>query len=100
MKRRRWVHVFVPGCCRSERPPLRFPGWQVRANDVTLDTIRCKSGVVQSDRTRMTSRYVNPNPGLRPVHLAVAILAALIPTADHAAARNVRSERSVQAIES
>jgi hypothetical protein len=48
----------------------------------------------------MTSRYVNPNRGLRPVHLAVAILAALIPTADHAAARNARSERSVQAVES
>ena len=48
----------------------------------------------------MTLRCVNPNPPLRHVHLAVASLALLMASAHGAAARNVRSERSVEAIES
>ena len=47
----------------------------------------------------MTSRCVNPNRPLRPVHLAVATLAVLMAPADEAAARNHSRERSVEAIE-
>jgi hypothetical protein len=51
----------------------------------------------------MTSRFVNPKrrqARLRPAHLAIAGLAALIAAGDHAGARSGRSERSVQSIES
>ena len=51
----------------------------------------------------MTSRFVNPKPRqtrLRPAHLAVAALAALIAAADHAGARSGWSERSVESVES
>jgi hypothetical protein len=51
----------------------------------------------------MTSRFVNPKrkqARLRPAHLAIAGLAALIAAGDHAGARSGRSERSVEAIES
>jgi hypothetical protein len=47
----------------------------------------------------MTLRYVNPNPPLRQVHLAIATLALLVAPAHDAAARNIRNERSVQAVE-
>ena len=51
----------------------------------------------------MTSRCENPKhkqERLRPAHLAVAGLAALIAAGDHAAARSGRSERSVESIQS
>ena len=51
----------------------------------------------------MTSRFVNPKrkqTRLRPAHLAVASLAALIAAGDHAGARSGWSERSVESVES
>src|SRR3954451_4505009 len=51
----------------------------------------------------MRSRFVNPKRKqmrLRPAHLAVAGLAALIAPGDHAGARSGWSERSVEFIES
>jgi lipoprotein-anchoring transpeptidase ErfK/SrfK len=51
----------------------------------------------------MTSRFVNPKrkqTRLRPTHIAIAGLAALIAAGDHAGARSGRSERSVESIES
>jgi hypothetical protein len=51
----------------------------------------------------MKSRFVNPKCKqirLRPAHLAIAGLAALIAVADHASATDRRSERSVESIES
>src|ERR1700716_1292084 len=51
----------------------------------------------------MRSRFVNPKrkqTRLRPAHLAIAGLAALIAAGDHAGATDRRSERSVEAIES
>src|SRR5258707_14938060 len=51
----------------------------------------------------MTSRFVKPKrqqTRLRPVHLAVAGLAALIAAGDHAGARSGWSERSVESVES
>jgi len=53
--------------------------------------------------TRMTSRFVNPKrkqTRLRPAHLAIAGLAALIAAGTHAGATDRRSERSVESIES
>jgi hypothetical protein len=52
---------------------------------------------------RMRFRFVNPNrrqTRLRPAHLAIAGLAALIASGDHAGATDRRSERSVESIES
>src|SRR5216683_1877028 len=51
---------------------------------------------------RMTSRCVKGNGErrLRPGHLAIAALVAILATADHAGARSGRSERSVDTIES
>jgi hypothetical protein len=51
----------------------------------------------------MTSRFVNPKrkqTWLLPAHLAVASLAALIASGDHAGARSGWSERSVESVES
>src|SRR5258708_7852078 len=51
----------------------------------------------------MTSRFVNPKrkqTRLRPAHLAIAGLAALIAAGDHAGATDRRSERSLESIES
>ena len=51
----------------------------------------------------MTSRFVNPKrkqTRLRPVHFAIAGLAALIAAGTHAGATDRRSERSVESIES
>jgi hypothetical protein len=51
----------------------------------------------------MTSGFVNPKrkqTRLRPAHLAIAGLAALIAAGDHADARSGRSEHSVESIES
>ncbi len=51
----------------------------------------------------MTFRFVNRirrQTRLRPAHLAIAGLAALIAAGDHASARSGRSERSVESIES
>jgi L,D-transpeptidase catalytic domain len=51
----------------------------------------------------MRSRFVNPKRKQtrpRPVHLAIAGLAALIAAGDHAGATDRRSERSVESIES
>src|ERR1700716_3837648 len=51
----------------------------------------------------MRSRFVNPKrkqTRLRPAHLAIAGLAALIAAGDHAGATDRRSERSVESIES
>jgi hypothetical protein len=53
--------------------------------------------------TRMTSRFAKPKrkqTRLRPAHLAIAGLAALIAAGTHAGATNSRSERSVESIES
>jgi hypothetical protein len=51
----------------------------------------------------MMSRFVNPKrkqTRLRPAHIAVASLAALIAAGDHAGARSGSSERSVESVES
>jgi hypothetical protein len=52
----------------------------------------------------MRSRFVNPKQRkqtrLRPAHLAIAALAALIAAGDHVGATDRRSERSVESIES
>src|ERR1700716_2524145 len=51
----------------------------------------------------MRSRFVNPKrkqTRLRPAHLAIAGLAALIAAGDHAGATDRRSERSVESIQS
>jgi hypothetical protein len=51
----------------------------------------------------MTSGFSNPNvrrSRLRPAHLAIAGLAALIATADHACARSAGRERSVETVAS
>jgi L,D-transpeptidase catalytic domain len=51
----------------------------------------------------MRSDFVNPKrkqTGLRPAHLAVAVLAALIAAGDHAGATDRRSERAIESIES
>ena len=51
----------------------------------------------------MMSRFVNPKrkqTRLRPAHIAVASLAALIAAGDHAGARSGWSERSVESVES
>ena len=51
----------------------------------------------------MRSRFVNPKreqTRLRPAHLAIAGLAALIATGDHVGATDRQSERSVESIES
>jgi len=51
----------------------------------------------------MTSRFVNPKrkqTRLRPAHLAIASLAALIAAGDHAGARSGWSERSIESVES
>ena len=53
--------------------------------------------------TRMTSRFAKPKrkqTRLRPVHLAIAGLAALIAAGTYAGATDRRSERSVESIES
>src|SRR4030081_1350982 len=50
----------------------------------------------------MMSRFVNPKrkqTRLRPAHIAVASLAALIAAGDHAGARSGSSERSVESVE-
>ncbi|XIA65181.1 L,D-transpeptidase family protein [Bradyrhizobium sp. TZ2] len=59
--------------------------------------------LIRSVGTRMTSRCVNPKckqARLRPAHVAVAGLAALIAAGDHAAARSGSSERLIESIES
>jgi L,D-transpeptidase catalytic domain len=51
----------------------------------------------------MTSRFLNPKrkqTRLRPAHLAIAGLAALIAAGDHAGAKSGRSERSLESIQS
>jgi hypothetical protein len=51
----------------------------------------------------MTDHFPNPKPmriGLRAGHLALAGLALLISTGDHAAAASARSESTVQSIDS
>jgi lipoprotein-anchoring transpeptidase ErfK/SrfK len=74
--------------------------WQVRPNGVmSLLSASRRS----PDQTRMMSRFVNPKrkqTRLRPAHLAIAGLAALIAAGDHAGARSGRSERSVESNES
>src|ERR1700730_4587150 len=79
----------------------KFSNWQVRPNGV-MSLLSGKPAWPRPDGTRMRSRFVNPNrkqTRLRPAHLVIAGLAALIAAGDHAGATDRPGERFVESIE-
>jgi hypothetical protein len=93
------IVVFHSG---GGNPRREVPCWQVRPNGVMIPLSASRRSPIRLG-TRMRSPFVNPKrkrTRLRPTHLAIAGLAAMIAGGDHVGATDRRNDRSVESIQS